>query len=118
MSSNDIHGIGKGWSVKTIDDENVGSVEETTERYILVKSGLISAERRYFPAASLEHVRPDMKEISLGLTEDEVEAGDWSEPPDELPRLAGAPLNPDMENADDVPRAETAREALAETHER
>jgi hypothetical protein len=117
MSRNDIHGIRQGWSVRTIDGEGIGSVEETTERYILVKSGLVNAERRYFPAARLEHVRPEMKEITLDLTNDEVEAGDWSEPPEELPRLEGAPLNPEMDNAHDVARAETAREALAETHE-
>lgn len=93
MSSNDIHGIEPGWSVKTIDGEDIGSVEETTDRYILVKSGLINADHRYFPAARLEHVRPEMKEISLDLTKDAVEAADWSSEPTEPPRRDGAPLN-------------------------
>ena len=93
MSTNDIHGIGHGWSVKSADGETIGSVEETTETYILVKSGLIGATHRYLPAAVLEHVRPEVKEIDISLVKEEVEAGDWSEVPTEPPRSEGAPLN-------------------------
>jgi len=103
MSSNDIHGIESGWSVKTLDGHGVGSVEETTDRYILVKSGLISPSHHYLPAATLEHVRPEMKEIGISLTAAQVEEGDWSEPPAEGPRSEGAPLNVDSDaEADDV----------------
>ncbi len=109
MSSNDIHGIERGWSVKAADGEDVGSVEETTETYILVKSGLINATHRYFPAATLEHVRPELKEIGISLTSDEVEHGDWSDIPTELPRSEGAPLNEeDYEDVD--PRTAEIRE--------
>jgi len=93
MSANDIHGIQKGWDVKTADGHGVGSVEETTHTYILVKSGLINPTHRYLPAVVLEHVRPEMKEIGISLTRDEVEQGDWSQPPLEPPRSEGAPLN-------------------------
>jgi hypothetical protein len=93
MSENDIHGIQSGWSVKTADGQGVGSVEETTDRYILVKSGLINASHRYLPAATLAHVRPELKEIGISLTAEAVEQGDWSEPPTEGPRTEGAPLN-------------------------
>ena len=93
MTQNDIHGIENGWSVKSADGEGVGSVEETTDRYILVKSGLINTSHRYLPAATLEHVRPELKEIGISLTAEEVEHGDWSEPPAEGPRSEGAPLN-------------------------
>jgi hypothetical protein len=93
MSSNDIHGIEHGWSVKSADGHAVGSVEETTDRYILVKAGLLNAEQRYLPAATLAHVRPELKEISVSLSQAEVEEGDWSEPPTEGPRTEGAPLN-------------------------
>ena len=82
MTQNDIHGIENGWSVKTADGQSIGSVEETTDRYILVKSGLINASHRYLPAATLEHVRPELKEIGISLTAEAVEQGDWSEPPD------------------------------------
>jgi hypothetical protein len=34
-----------------------------------------------------------MKEIGISLTQADVEAGDWSEPPVEGPRSEGAPLN-------------------------
>ena len=103
MSENDIHGIVHGWSVKSADGQGVGSVEETTERYILVKSGLINASHRYLPAATLAHVRPEMKEISISLTAEAVEQGDWSEPPAEGPRTEGAPLNAESDaEADEV----------------
>ena len=103
MSDNDIHGIESGWSVKTADGQAVGSVEETTDRYILVKSGLINASHRYLPAATLAHVRPEMKEIGISLTAEAVEQGDWSEPPTEGPRTEGAPLNVESDaEADEV----------------
>jgi hypothetical protein len=93
MSTNDIHGIESGWSVKSADGETVGSVEETTETYILVKSGLLNATHRYLPAAGLEHVRPEVREIGISLVKEELEAGDWSAAPTEPPRAEGAPLN-------------------------
>ncbi|MDQ4035425.1 MAG: hypothetical protein M3153_05785 [Chloroflexota bacterium] len=106
MSSNDIHGIESGWSVKSLDGHGVGSVEETTDRYILVKSGLINASHHYLPAVSLEHVRPELKEIGISLTRAEIDEGDWSEPPAEGPRVKGAPLNVDSDaEIDDVMRA-------------
>jgi hypothetical protein len=95
MSDNDIHGIQQGWTVKTADGNGVGSVEETTDRYILVKSGLINATHRYLPAVTLAHVRPELDEIGISLTQEEFEGGDWSEPPAEGPRTEGAPLNAD-----------------------
>lgn len=108
MSSNDIHGIQSGWSVKSADGESVGSVEETTDRYILVKSGLINTEHRYLPAATLEHVRPELKEIGISLTAADVEAGDWSVPPSEPPRSEGAPLNVESDaEVEEVMRRDT-----------
>ena len=97
MTQNDIHGIENGWSVKSVDGVSIGSVEETTDRYILVKSGLINTAHRYLPAATLEHVRPELKEIGISLTAEAVEQGDWSEPPTEGPRSEGAPLNVDSD---------------------
>ena len=103
MSENDIHGIQSGWSVKTADGQGVGSVEETTDRYILVKSGLINASHRYLPAATLAHVRPELKEIGISLTAEAVEQGDWSEPPTQGPRTEGAPLNVESDaEADEI----------------
>lgn len=107
MTSNDIHGIGEGWKVKTPDGTDVGSVVETTETYIEVKSGLINATHRYLPAATLEHVRPELGEIGISLTASEVEEGDWSTPPMTPPRTEGAPLNPD--GPDEVDPLERAR---------
>lgn len=95
MSSNDIHGIEPGWTVKTLGGDSIGSVEETTDRYILVKSGLLNAAHRYLPAATLEHVRPELHEIAVSLTQEELESRDWSRPPAEGPRTEGAPLNAD-----------------------
>lgn len=103
MSENDIHGIQSGWSVKTADGHGIGSVEETTDRYILLKSGLINASHRYLPAATLAHVRPELKEIGISLTAEAVEQGDWSEPPTEGPRTEGAPLNVESDaEADEI----------------
>ena len=121
MSQNDIHGIEHGWSVKSADGVGVGSVEETTDRYILVKSGLINASHRYLPAATLAHVRPELKEISISLTAEAVEQGDWSEPPTEGPRTEGAPLNVDSDaEADEVmgikPNVEPEKPAEEFTH--
>ena len=105
MTSNDIHGIENGWSVKSADAQGVGHVEETTDRYILVKTGLINAEHHYLPAATLAHVRPELKEIGISLTAAEVAEGDWSEPPTEGPRTEGAPLNVDSDaEVDEVMR--------------
>ncbi len=105
MTQNDIHGIENGWSVKSADGAGIGSVEETTDRYILVKSGLINPSHRYLPAATLEHVRPELKEIGISLTAEAVEQGDWSEPPSEGPRSEGAPLNVDSDaEADEAMR--------------
>ena len=97
MTQNDIHGIENGWSVRTADGQGLGSVEETTDRYILVKSGFINPTHHYLPAATLEHVRPELKEIGISLTAEAVEQGDWSEPPSEGPRSEGAPLNVDSD---------------------
>lgn len=109
MTANDIHGIEKGWSVKSADGHGIGSVEETTETYILVKSGLINSTHRYLPAATLEHVRPELSEIGISLTADEIENGDWSEVPLEPPRSSGAPLN-EQEYEDADPRNGEIRE--------
>lgn len=103
MSDNDIHGIERGWSVKSVDGQSIGSVEEVTETYILVKSGLINTDHRYFPAGVLEHVRPEMSEIGISLTQEQVDEAEWSEVPTEPPRTSGAPLN-EEEYADDDPR--------------
>jgi hypothetical protein len=97
MSENDIHGIQQGWTVKTVDGQGVGTVEETTDRYILVKTGLISATHRYLPAVALAHVRSELSEVGISLTAQEIEEGDWSEPPAHVPRREGAPLNLDAE---------------------
>jgi len=102
MSTNDIHGIESGWSVKSADGQGVGTVEETTDRYILMKTGLISATHHYLPAAKLEHVRPELKEIGISLTAAEVAEGDWSEPPAEGPRTEGAPLNEQVDEVDPI----------------
>ena len=93
MTANDIHGIEHGWAVKTADGHRIGSVEETTDTYIAVSAGMIGGEHRYLPAATLEHVRPELKEIEIDLTNEEVEQGDWSNPPVTPPRTEGAPLN-------------------------
>ncbi len=105
MSSNDIHGIEQGWSVKTADGRDAGSVAETSDTYILVKSGLLNAQQRYLPAATLAHVRPELKEISVSISHDELEAGDWSEPPAQPPRAEGAPLNEEAYLDDETPTA-------------
>ena len=121
MSENDIHGIEHGWSVKSADGQSIGSVEETTDRYILVKSGLINASHRYLPAVTLAHVRPELKEIGISLTSEEVDQGDWSEPPTEGPRSEGAPLNVDSDaEADEVMgiRTNVAPEKQAEEFSR
>jgi hypothetical protein len=97
MSDNDIHGIQSGWTVKSADGQSVGSVEETTDRYILVKSGLINTSHHYLPAATLAHVRPELSEIGIGITQAEFDEGDWSEAPSEPPRSEGAPLNVDTD---------------------
>ena len=102
MTSNDIHGIEKGWSVKTTDDQGIGHVEETTDRYIMVKTGLINASHHYLPAATLAHVRPELKEIGISLTAAQVAEGDWSAPPAEGPRSEGAPLNVDTDSEVDA----------------
>src|SRR5687768_18276397 len=109
MTANDIHGIQKGWAVKTADGHSIGSVEEVTHTYILVKSGLISSSQRYLPSVALEHVRPELKEIGLSLTQPQVEEGDWSQPPMEPPRTEGALLN-DQEFADDDARRQARSE--------
>jgi hypothetical protein len=109
MTSNDINGIENGWSVKSADNQGLGHVEETTERYILVKTGLINTSHHYLPAATLAHVRPELKEIGISLTSAEVESGDWSEPPAEGPRTEGAPLNLESdEEVDAVMRNQVA----------
>jgi len=109
MSDNDIHGIESGWSVKTTDAKTVGTVEETNERYILVKSGLINASHQYLPAVTLAHVRPELKEIGISLSAAQVDEGDWSEPPADGPRTEGAPLNVDTDaEADAVMRGPVA----------
>lgn len=111
MSENDIHGIQSGWSVKTADAQGVGSVEETTDRYILVKSGRINASHHYLPAATLAHVRPELKEIGISLTAAQVDEGDWTEPPAEGPKSEGALLNVESdEEVDEVMRATTTVE--------
>jgi hypothetical protein len=93
MSDNDIHGIEKGWHVHTADGHDIGTVEETTDTYILVKSGLINTTQRYLPAALLAHVRPEKNEIAISATQQVIEEGDWSAPPLEGPRRDGAPIN-------------------------
>ena len=109
MSDNDIHGIEKGWEVKAADGHGIGTVEETTHTYILVKSGLINSTHRYFPAVTLEHVRPERHEIGISLTQAQVDEGDWSQPPIEAPRSEGAPLNEEA-YVDDDPRSGEIRE--------
>ncbi len=109
MTANDIHGIQSGWTVKSHDGNSVGTVEETTDTYILVKDGLLNPSRHYLPAAHLAHVRPEMKEIGIDLTQEAFGAGDWSQPPAEGPRW-DVPIN--AEHEDDEP--DPMRQAPAE----
>ena len=95
MTTNDIHGIESGWKVKTADGADIGTVEETTDTYIEIKSGMINATHRFLPAATLAHVRPELSEIGVSLTQEAVDQGDWSQKPTEPPRTEGAPLNED-----------------------
>jgi hypothetical protein len=110
MSTNDIHGIQHGWTVKTADGHSIGSVEETTETYILVKSGILGGTHRYLPAATLAHVRPEVKEVGVSLTHEAVEQGDWSAVPIETPRAEGAPLNEEAYEDTDPVAAGTIRD--------
>lgn len=103
MSDNDIHGIEKGWHVQTADGHDIGTVEETTDKYILVKSGLINTTQRYLPAALLAHVRPEKNEIAISATQEVIEEGDWSAPPLEGPRREGAPLHEEAYDAERDP---------------
>jgi hypothetical protein len=110
MSSNDIHGIEHGWKVKSSDGHELGTVEETTDRYILVKSGLINADRHHLPAATLAHVRPELKEIDVDLSKEAFDAGDWSEPPAEGPRTEGSTLNEEKYSDDEIALAGRVRD--------
>lgn len=109
MSENDIHGIQGGWSVKSHDGHGLGTVEETTDTYILVKDGLINASRHYLPAAHLAHVRPEMKEIGIDLTQEAFNAGDWSQPPVEGPRW-DVPIHAEAEDDEPDPMRQTTVE--------
>ena len=92
-STNDVTAVEPGWSVKTDDDHKAGTIKEVTDRYFLVSSGTFGGQELYLPLATLEHVRPEFKEIGISLTQAEFEEGDWSQPPTEGPRTSGAPLN-------------------------
>lgn len=108
MSTNDIHAVEPGWKVKTADADELGTVQEVTDRHILVKSGLINAEHRYLPLACLAHVQPELKEIGISMTSAEIDEGDWAVPPTEGPRSEGAPLNLDSDDEiEDAMRAGT-----------
>ena len=116
MTTNDIHGIENGWSVKTSDGHDIGSVEESTLRYILVKSGVVGTAHRYLPSPALAHVRPELKEIGVSLTHAEVDAGDWSEPPAHDPRTEGAPLNLDEDLHEADPMTAVRRDPEKPAH--
>ncbi|MGZ8512366.1 MAG: hypothetical protein ACXWWL_02905 [Candidatus Limnocylindria bacterium] len=109
MSANDIHGIESGWTVKSHDGNSVGTVEETTDAYMLVKDGLINASRHYLPAKHLAHVRPELKEVGIDLTQAEFTQGDWSEPPTEGPRW-DVPISAEREADVPDPMRQPARE--------
>lgn len=110
MSANDIHGIEKGWTVKSHDGHSVGTVEETTDRYILVKDGLLNPSHHYIPAVDLAHVRPEQKEIGISLSKQAFEDGDWSEPPAEGPRRDVSIHQDDEDEDDDDPLTHTPRD--------
>lgn len=110
MSSNDIHGIEHGWKVKSSDGHELGTVDETTDRYILVRSGLVNASQHYLPAATLAHVRPELKEIAVDLTQEGFDDGDWSEPPAEGPRTEGSVLNEEKYSDDEIAFAGNVRD--------
>ena len=109
MSENDIHGIQSGWTVKSHDGNSVGTVEETTDTYILIKDGLLSPSHHYLPAAHLAHVRPEMKEIGIDLTQEAFGTGDWSQPPAEGPRW-DVPINAAEEDDEPDPMRQTPAE--------
>lgn len=113
MSANDIHGIEHGWTVKSHDGQTLGTVEETTEAYILVKDGLINSTKHYVRSVHLAHVRPDEKEIGLDLAKDEFASQDWSDPNVEPPRW-DVPIHAEAE--DDEP--DPARQAAIRDPER
>lgn len=109
MSENDIHGIQGGWSVKSHDGQTVGTVEEATDTYVLVKDGLINPSRHYLPAAHLAHVRPEMREIGIDLTKESFAQGDWSEPPAEGPRR-DVPIHAQDEDDEPDPMRQVPRD--------
>ena len=110
MSDNDIHGIESGWTVKSHDGHSLGTVEETTEAYILLKDGLINPSHHYLPSVHLAHVRPEKKEVGLDLTQEAFQAGDWSNPNVEPPRW-DVPLHEDVDEDDEPdPMRQTVRE--------
>ena len=102
MSENDIHGIQQGWTVKSVDDQSVGTVEERRTDTSSSRPASLATTHLYLPAVTLAHVRPELNEIGPAEGAEEVEQGDWSEPPARGPRREGAPLNADSEEEADA----------------
>jgi PRC-barrel domain len=70
------------------DGEDIGEITDVQPGYFQVKKGLIFRKEVYLPLTAITGTALGGDGVTINLTKDEIDNGDWSEPPittDETP---------------------------------
>jgi hypothetical protein len=70
-----------GTLVFSSDGEEIGEITEVQGDFFHVKKGMIFRKEVYLPLSSIVGTALGGDGIQVNLTRDEIESGDWSEPP-------------------------------------
>jgi hypothetical protein len=63
------------------DGEEIGEITDVGPGYFQVKKGLIFRKDVYLPLTSITGAALGGDGVTINLTKEEIENGDWSEPP-------------------------------------
>jgi hypothetical protein len=63
------------------DGEEIGEISSVGPDYVQIKKGLLFRKEIYIPLTAITGAALGGDGVTISLTKDEIESGDWSQPP-------------------------------------
>jgi hypothetical protein len=71
-----------GWDIYTRDGEHLGTAKETNDRCVVVQRGTLIKHDMFIPLSYIGEAEEDNRRAMLSLNKDDLDAFDWSHPPE------------------------------------
>jgi hypothetical protein len=81
MQATDITPPEAGTLVFGSDGEEIGEISSVGPGYVQIKKGLLFRKEIYIPLTAITGAALGGDGVTINLTKDEIESGDWSQPP-------------------------------------